>query len=202
MSIPEKFIEYFFHKRIEVIKRICVEGRPPRDFLVQFTRTTPAVITYGPAGLSGSVKMVGFVPRREYIEEMAEKAYRYAYMGRGRDMREIACILLGEFYRMDLVDTSLIGGLEMAFKHSWENIRATGEATLLFYTPPDTSFEVRCTVEIHDGENDPYKKYLNSIHDVFHWSGRRSSYPAYIFRIKEIYDNSNTREGFGRKIYP
>ncbi len=202
MDIPMSFIKYFVINRIDVLKKICLDDKPPENFLIEFTRAVPAVITYGPAGLSGSIKMVGFVPKKEVIYEMAEKAYRYAYIDRGKDMGEIACLLLKEFYRIELIDPMLIGGLEMAFRHSWENIRATGKATLLFYTPPNTSYEVRCDVEIHEEDNDPYKKYLNSMHDIFHWSGRISNYPAYIFKIKEIYDNSNSREGFGKRIYP
>ncbi len=200
--IPRIFIEYFYLDRIRLLEKLCNGGKPPENFLLAFTRTTPAVITDGPAGLSGSIKMVGFVPKKEYIEEMAEKAYRYAYLERPRNMRETTCILLREFYVLDKIDTSVIGGLEMGFKHSWSNIRATGKATLLFYTPPDTSFEVRCNVEIRNDDNDPYKKYLNSLHDIFHYSGKKSNYPAYLFHIKEIYDNSNTRTGFGRRIYP
>ncbi|ABN70676.1 conserved hypothetical protein [Staphylothermus marinus F1] len=201
--LPKEWMDYFFYQRINVIRKLCMDGRPPRNFLVEFTRTTPAVITDGPRGLSGSIKMVGFVPRREFIEELADKAYRYAYVERpGNDMKSIACTLLREFYRMDLIDPMLIGGLEMGFKHSWENIKATGKATVLFYTPPETSFEVRTVVEIHDEDSDPYKKYLNSIHDLFHWEGKKSDYPAYVFKIVEIYNNSATRDGFGRKIYP
>jgi len=202
MEIPTSFIKYFFIDRIEVLKKICLEGRYPENFLIGFTRAVPAVITYGPAGLSGSIKMVGFVPKKEFINEMADKVYKYAYIDRGKDMRDITCLLLKEFYRIELIDPMLIGGLEMAFRHSWENIRATGKATLLFYTPPNTSYEVRCDVEIYEEDSDPYKKYLNSMHDIFHWSGRKSNYPAYIFKIKEIYDNSNSRGGFGRRIYP
>jgi hypothetical protein len=202
LDIPEVFIKYFFLDRIETIRKLCRGERLTENFLISFTRTTPAVITDGPAGLSGSIKMVGFVPRKEYIVDFAEKAYRYAYLERPRDMRETTCLLLKEFYNLDYIDTGLIGGLEMGFKHSWTNIRATGKATLLFYTPPDTSFEVRCDVEIHGDDDDPYKKYLNSLHDIFHYGGRRSNYPAYVFRIREIYDNSNSPDGFGRKIYP
>ena len=55
----------------------------------------------------------------------------------------------------------------MGFRHSWENIRTTHKAALVFYTPPATSFEVRCSVEVADEDND-YKRYLNSIHDLFH----------------------------------
>ncbi len=202
MGIPEIFLKYFFIDRISVIEKLCHGEKLSENFLISFTRTTPAVITDGPAGLSGSIKMVGFVPKKEYIVELAEKAYRYAYIDRGKNMRDITCRLYNEFYRLEYIDTSMIGGLEMGFKHSWTNIRANGKATLLFFTPPDTSFEVRCDVEIREDDNDPYKKYLNSLHDIFHYSGRKSNYPAYLFKIREIYDNSNTREGFGRKIYP
>jgi len=202
VDLPERFYKYFFLDRINVIERLCRGERLTENFLVSFTRTTPAIITDGPAGLSGSIKMVGFVPKKEYIVEFAEKAYRYAYTNRPKDMRETTCLLLKEFYNISYIDTSVIGGLEMGFKHSWTNIQATKKATLLFYTPPDTSFEVRCEAEIRDGENDPYRKYLNSLHDIFHYSGKKSNYPAYLFKIKEIYDNSNSREGFGTKIYP
>jgi hypothetical protein len=201
IGLPERFLKYFFLDRIRIIRGIC-EGEMPRNFLIEFTRTTPAVITDGPAGLSGSIKMVGFVPRRELIESYAKKAWHRAYVERGRDMREISCILVDELYRIESIDTTLIGGLEMGFKHSWTNINANHKATLLFYTPPDTSYEVRTIVEIHAEDNDPYKKYLNALHDLFHYNGRKANYPAYIFHIKEIYDNSNTPKGFGTKIYP
>ncbi len=197
----ELFHKYFFYERVELLKKICLEGVFPQNYLVEFTRTTPVVITYGPAGLSGSVKMVGFVPKKEYLPDFVEKAEYYAYH-RPRDMKETACILYREFYNLDYIDKDAIGGLEMAFRHSWVNIRATHEATLLFYTPPSISFEVRCTVEIHEDDNDPYKKYLNSLHDIFHHGRSRSNYPAYLFRIKEVYNNSVSRDGFGRKIHP
>ncbi len=200
--IPESFYKYFFLDRVEVLKKICVGGASLENYLIDFTRTTPVVITYGPAGLSGSVKMVGFIPKEEYLEDLVEKAIYYAYENRPRDMREISCLLYREFYRLDYMDPMVLGGLEMAYKHSWVNINATREATLLFYTPPTTSFEVRCSVEIHDKEDDLYRVYLNSLHDLFHWSGRRSSYPAYLFKIREIYDNSVSKNGFGRRIYP
>ncbi len=201
-DLPDVFVKYFFMDRIRLIGDLC-SGKPPRhNFLLEFTRTTPVVITDGPAGLSGSVKMVGFVPREGFIKELAEKAYRYAYVERGRDMGEIACILLREFYRLEIIDPYTIGGLEMGFKHSWTNINANGRATLLFYTPPDTSFEVRTWVEVRKEPGDPYRKYLNALHDIFHYSEKPANYPAYLFHIVEIYDNSNTETGFGRKIYP
>ncbi|MEM0380009.1 MAG: hypothetical protein QXP71_01585 [Desulfurococcaceae archaeon] len=200
-SIPDVFYKYFFLDRVSLVEKIC-RGESVENFLLEFTRTTPVVITYGSSGLSGSVKMVGFVPREDFIINFSEKAYKYAYSNRPSDMRETACLLLREFYDLKYIDPFTIGGLEMGFKHSWFNIRETGYATLLFYTPPRLSFEVRCSVEIRDSENDPYRIYLNSIHDIFHYSGVKSNYPAYLFKIREIYDNSALRNGFGNKIYP
>ncbi len=202
--LPKIFLDEIYYARINLLKRFAKgEHMSPEKLVLEFTRATPAVITYGPAGLSGSIKMVGFVPRKEVIEQQARKAVEYAYGTKPLGLGQISKILLEEFYREDLLDLRLIGGLEMGFRHSWINIRATRRATLLYFIPPDTSFEVRCSVDIHDDKEDPYKVYLNALHDLFHKPRRgRSSYPAYVFHIEEIYDNSNTMEGFGRKIYP
>ena len=197
-----KFWKYFFQERKELLKRIC-EGSVGMDvFMLGFTRATPVVITYGPAGPNGSVKMVGPVPKKRYILEYVEKAEKYAY-GEILDPRKAACLLCNEFYIDEKIDSTLIGGLEMGFNHTWENLKFNREATLLFYTPPTTSYEVRTLVEIIVDDNNPYKRFLNAFHDIFHkpHSGR-SNYPALLFRVKEIYDNSSTRNGFGRKIYP
>lgn len=202
MALPENFINYIYGRRKQVLERISRGESIDSTILLEFTRTTPVVITDGPAGLSGSVKMVGFIPRSNLITEFARKAEYYAYMKRPGSMKEVAKVLLEEFYREELLDFTILGGLEMGFKHSWENIRATGKATLLFYTPPVESYEVRCSVEVHDDPRDPYFKYLNALHDLFHTTRRRSSYPAYLFIIKEIYDNSARENGFGKKIYP
>ncbi len=196
------FWKYFFIDRRELIRKMCEEKVSMKEFMLGFTRTTPAVITCGPAGPNGSIKMVGPVPKREFIQEYVEKAEKYAYVER-LDPKKASCILLREFYVEDKIDQTLIGGLEMGFNHTWENLKHTHEATLLFYTPPVISYEVRTNVEIIEDDDNPYKRFLNAFHDIFHKprSGR-SNYPALLFRIKEIYDNSSTRNGFGKKIYP
>ncbi len=204
-GLPKIFLEEIFYARINLLKRLIRgEQLSFEKLILEFTRTTPVVITYGPAGLSGSIKMVGFVPRKELIEEQARKAVYYAYnIDKPLGLSEVFRILLEEFYREESLDLRLIGGLEMGFRHSWTNIRATKRATLLYYIPPDISFEVRCSVNIHDDNRDPYKVYLNALHDLFHKPRRgKSNYPAYVFHIEEIYDNSNTHDGFGRMIYP
>jgi len=201
-KLPHSFYKYFYEDRIEIIRRICREGFT-NNILIEMTRALPVVVTYGSEGLSGSVKMVGFVPRTGVLMNYVEKAEYLAYKYEFRDTKEIFCKLLENIYILEDIDVSAIGGLEMGFKHSWRNIMETGKATLVFFTPPSTSFEVRCVVEIHDEKNDPYKRYLNALHDIFHArKGVRSDYPAYIFRIEEIYDNSSRTGGFGEKIYP
>ena len=197
-----KFWEYFFRERRMLIKKMCDGQAGMAEFMLGFTRATPAIITCGPAGVNGSIKMVGPVPRKEYIEEYAEKAERYAYRER-LDPKSAACVLYSEFYVEEKMDPLLIGGLEMGFNHTWRNLESSREATLLFYTPPVTSYEVRAEVEIITDKDNPYKRFLNAFHDIFHRPGKgRSDYPALIFKIKEIYDNSSTREGFGKRIYP
>ena len=204
-GLPQRYINYIFYERRALLERL-VKGEQIsyEKMMLEFTRTTPIIVTCGPAGLSGSVKMVGFVPREEHLEELVRRAEEYAYAKTSESvLRDVSRVLLEEFYREDIIDFRKLGGLEMAFNHTWRNIKATGKATLVFYTPPNTSFEVRCKVEIHEDDTDLYKRYLNAMHDIFHKprSGR-SSYPAYVFIVEEIYDQSNTREGFGKKIYP
>jgi len=43
---------------------------------------------------------------------------------------------------------------------------------------------------------------VNLVHDAFHYTPpeRRSLRPAYIFNVEEVYDNSATPGGFGRKL--
>ena len=205
--LPEKFLDWAYHKRAKLVRR-QVEGENihPREIFLGFTTHTPAIITHGSAGLNGSIKGIGFLPKREYIEEILD-----IYMGHiaTADQEHYADRGLKVLYEQmwspqafDKIDFSILGTLELAKGHTWTNLHENPEATLLFYEPPVISFEVRCIAEIHtDGI---YHKFLNAQHDMFHhpnpdrWKNR----PAYIFRIKEIYDNSATREGFGRPIYP
>jgi len=202
-SLPRQYIDYVFRDRKALLERIVRGEQVSYEILLlEFTRATPVVITHGPAGLSGSVKMIGFVPKKEYLAQQLYKAEYYAYTSPVRGLKEVAKILLEEFYKEEVIDFHKLGGLEMAYNHTWKNIKATGRATLLFYTPPDISYEVRCRVEIHEEDQDPYKRYLNALHDIFHRPrGRRSNHPAYVFIVEEIYDQSNTPQGLGKKIY-
>jgi len=203
----KKFINWVYKKRADLVKKqVNGEEIHPRDLFLGFTTHTPAIITHGSAGLNGSIKGVGFIPKEEFIEEILAVYMAHIETANEPEYAERGLKIIYEHLYADgceeKIDFLSLGTLELAKAHTWTNLNENKIATLLFYEPPVTSFEVRCTAEIHI--NDIYHKFLNAQHDMFHrpnpsiWEER----PAYIFRIKEIYDNSATKDGFGKLIYP
>ena len=205
--IPDKFLNWAYRKRAKLVERqVLGEKIHPREIFLGFTTHTPAIITNGSAGLNGSIKGIGFLPKTEFIQEILDIYFEHIetadqphYADRGLKILYEQMWTKSAFEKIDF---SILGTLELAKSHTWTNLHENNKATLLFYEPPAISFEVRCTTEIHlDGV---YHKFLNAQHDMFHhpnpdvWKNR----PAYIFRIDEIYDNSATKEGFGTPIYP
>ena len=206
-AIPEAFIQWAYRGRAELIRRQA-EGEPvpPHEIFLGFTRHNPAVVSNGPAGLNASIKGVGYIPRPEYVQETLD-AY-LQHIGRGwRDgysqdgLRLLMRLLYGKG-GTERIDFARFGSLELARDHTWINIQADPIVTLLFYQPPGTSYEVRGRAEIHE-KGSIYHRLINAQHDIYHqpdpkrWSRR----PAYLFTIEEIYDNSVTPQGFGKRIY-
>jgi hypothetical protein len=206
-AIPEPFIQWSYEGRAKLIRRQAAGGKvPPHEIFLGFSRHTPTIVSHGPAGLNASIKGTGFVPKPQYLQETLDKylvhieqGWREGYQRQGLAL--LVSVLYGEGCR-ERIDFARLGSLEMALDHTWENLRASSVVTLLFYQPPAISYEVRGRAEIHE-EGSPYHRLLNAQHDVYHkphperWPQR----PAYIFIIEEIYDNSATKDGFGRKIY-
>ncbi len=191
----EIFHRWAFFERRALLDRI-IRGKADRfDFTIGFTRHNPAFITDGPAGLNGSIKGVGYVHREEFLEETLEKM-RERIVDTPK-MAEAAGFLRDGIYDEEKIDFSLLTSLELAKKHTYENVKAGSDITLLYYMPTSISYEVRCKVEIH--EDGPYFEFVNALHDVFHGK-RETRSPAYVMRIREIYDNST--EAMGRRIYP
>ncbi|NJE10715.1 hypothetical protein [Thermococcus sp. MAR1] len=197
--LPEEFIRYAFEERVEGIKRL-LNGKFGPEVLISFTRHNAAIITCGPAGTNGSIKGVGFIHREELlaetIEKMKEELRRpYNPLNAGR-------FLLEEIYVKERIDFTKLVSLELARKHTWKNLtEGRKEATVLFFTPPSTSYEVRCDVEIH--EDGPVWEYANALHDIFHRPKKPRDWsrtPAYLFKIREIYDNGEDKMGV--RIYP
>jgi len=86
-------------------------------------------------------------------------------------------------------------------KHTWKIVQKNRTACLLFYRPPNLSFELRGWLDIH--ESGLYYDFVNAVHDAFHYSPpekRQIERPVYIFNMEEVYDNSPTRGAFGTKI--
>jgi hypothetical protein len=194
----EAFIDYVFRSRKAAVLRMIRGELEEKDVYLEFTRATPVVITNGPAGLSGSVKMLGFVPKEKQLPQILKRLKNI--VGEDKGNKSFMAPVVELIYDENSLDFMRLGGLEMGFNHSWKNIRANGKATLLYYTPPTISYEVRCDVKIH--ERGLLYEYLNILHDLFHYvDAGKSSYPAYEFIIKEIYDQSATKEGFGKLIY-
>lgn len=206
-TIPEEFIDWAYRGRAELVRRQARgEEVQPHEILLGFSRHTPAVVSHGPAGLNAAIKGVGFLTKPEHLKETLDAYLEHIDHGWRDHYRKEGLQLLVRFIYGEgcegRLDFTKLGSLELARGHSWENLRANPKVTLLFYQPPNISYEVRGRAEIHE-EGSPYHLLINAQHDVYHrpdrpsWAGR----PAYVFTIEEIYDNSARRGGFGRRIY-
>jgi hypothetical protein len=196
--IPADFLRWGYEERAALIRRQA-EGEkvPSHEVFLGFTRHNPAI---------ASIKGVGFVPKPEYLQETLDAYMEHIQRGvREGYSQEGLQLLMKVLYGPECaerIDFTRLGSLELARRHSWDNLQVNPEATLLFFQPPMVSYEVRTHVEIHE-QGSPYHLLLNAQHDVYHhphpetWAEK----PAYIFIIDEIYDNSVTKAGFGQQIY-
>jgi len=198
-SIPKAFLNWAFHERKELIRRM-LEGKVSREELfLGFLRHTPAVVTCGSAGVNASVKGVGFLHKQERLPDTLRKLREF--MLQERKPEEALKFLLEHIYVEEKIDFSKLTSIELAKRHTWTNIQEKPEATLIFYYPPTVSFEVRCDVEVHLSGD--VHEFVHRIHDLYHggrprqeaWKDR----PVYVFRIREIYDNSPSK--MGERIY-
>ena len=214
-----RFFNWAYRTRGNTVKALAEgEKMAPEKIFLSFTSHDPVFISNGPAGLNGSVKGIGFIPKEEYLEEALAayiehiKTYDPAdktYSDRG--LKLLMKWLYSEEAEKN-VDFSHIYSVEMAFKHSWANYQVNPEATLLFYQPPMLSFEVRGKMEIIGEHNElgsisPFElpliqQFINAQHDVYHAPNieRWVTRPAYKFKVEEIFDNSANKNGFGTKI--
>jgi hypothetical protein len=203
---PEEFLRWAYDGRAELVRRQVRGEVQPHELLLGFSRHTPAVVSYGPAGLNAAIKGVGFLPKPRYLKETLDaflehidRGWREGYREEG--LKLLVRLLYDEGCR-ERLDFTKLGSLELARGHSWENLRANPKVTLLFYQPPNISYEVRGRAEIHE-EGSLYHLLINAQHDVYHRPERAcwATRPAYVFLIEEIYDNSARDGGFGRRIY-
>jgi hypothetical protein len=106
-----------------------------------------------------------------------------------------------------LVDFTKLSTMELAknkpwsSKHTWNIVQNNRTACMLFYRPPNITFELHGTLDIHT--NGSYYEFVNAVHDAFHYvppEKRRTERPVYIFNIEEVYDNAPTPNAYGTKI--
>jgi hypothetical protein len=216
MKSAEAFFNWAFRSRAQtVIKLHEGEEMAKEKVFLGFCSHNPAFISNGPGGLNGSIKGVGFLPKPEYLEETLEAYMQHIKSYDGDDQaysKRGLALLVKHLYSPDVydhIDFTRLGSLEMAKKHTWDNYRVNPEATLIYYQPPVISYELRGTIEIFDeaasGRRELYQQFINAQHDVYHRPdmNRWLKYPAYVFTIREIWDNCASREGFGTPMqYP
>lgn len=216
MESSQKFFDWAFKTRAKhVINMYNGVMESKEKLFLNFCSHEPAFVSYGPAGLNASVKGVGFLPKDEYLEETLE-----AYMNHirtydpedktyGKRGMEVLIKYMYDESAYHRVDFTKMGSLEMAKRHSWTNYQVNKEAALIFHQPPGISYKLKGKIEIYDeaasGKQELYQQFINAQHDVYHTPdmSRWSDYPAYLFRIEEIYDNSVSKNGFGKQLaYP
>ncbi|MEW6522923.1 MAG: hypothetical protein AB1445_04995 [Bacillota bacterium] len=204
-QLPERFYNWAYQGRAEMVRKMASgEKVAPEKIFLNFTRHCPTFVSGGPAGLNGAIKGAGFIPKAEYLQETTDDYLAHINQGYREGYSEAGLqLLLKHMWGEDCagrIDFSMLGSLELAKKHSWENYLANKEIVLCYFQPPVISFEVRGILEIH--ESGPYHTFVNAQHDTYHrpapekWPNR----PAYIIHIKEIWDNSASKEGFGTRI--
>ncbi len=214
-----RFFNWAYKTRGNTVKALA-EGTmmSPEKIFLSFTSHDPVFISHGPAGLNGSVKGIGFIPKEEYLEEALAAYVEHikSYDPEDKTYSDRGLKLLMKWLYSEeaekTVDFEHIYSVEMAFKHSWENYQVNPEATLLFYQPPVLSYEVRGKMEIVGAHNEIgtvkpeelplIQQFINAQHDVYHLPNieRWVTRPAYKFTVEEIFDNSANKIGFGTQI--
>lgn len=209
--LPREFINWGYFERVKILKKQSMEGISISvDFLINMMRHTPilatASIINGRIFINAKVVGAGFVLKSEFLYEAIEKLKQHVdrgeRMNRSEYAREGIKLLLEVLYFEEeeeayrRVDFTKISTLELAkrrpssSKHTWINIQSNKEACLLYYMPPNISFEIHGEIDIHiDG---PYYEFVNLVHDVFHYTPpqARIDRPCLIFNVREVYDNS------------
>lgn len=194
------FWVWAFKQRAAMVKSLITSKNIDKDnFFLSFTRHTPAMITYGVEGLNASIKGFGFVPKRETIGQVTSKLNKAIESNDPNSLQILYDCIYSDSAVLH-IDTRHLISLELAYKHTYKNVSEKGNAlcTLLYYMPPVVSYELRGEVSLH--ENDEYSLFANAVHDIYHRpTAEKKPDKAYLFEIKEIYDNSV--KSFGKKIY-
>jgi len=126
--------------------------------------------------------------------------------------REAMSLLIEHIYLQEdeahiSVDFTKMSTMELAkskpwsSKHTWNIVQKNRTASLLFYRPPNISFELHGKLDIHT--KGLYYEFVKAVHDAFHYVSqekRQTERPVYIFNVEEVYDNSPKPNAYGTKI--
>jgi len=126
--------------------------------------------------------------------------------------REAMFLLMEHLYlqkeeAQTFVDFTKLSTMELATtkpwssKHTWNIVQKNRTVCLLFYQPPNISFELHGWLDIHS--EGLYYEFVTAVHDLFHYvplAKRQTERPVYIFNVEEVYDNSPTPNAYGTKI--
>ncbi len=207
--VPEKYMKLYFYERRKIVEAL-LKAKSMDEISDLIYRNSlllaPTVATCGPAGVNAAPFMVSFKVRDEFLQDAINEMKRILEEMHGagwRAMTRAANFLLDYVYNPEKSDPLTLVSHLMSRGHTYKNIIETGEATISILIPPDkAAFELRTNATII--EEGPLYQYANMLHDLIHVApeGRRSHpwYPAIIFRVREIYDNSY--EILGKRIYP
>jgi len=218
--LPEDFIEWAYFGRVKALKKLLSGDIDSGKFIIEMTRHTPVLCTArvlkdGSVFVNAKVVGAGFVPKYHLLRDVITKLRTYIARSSNTSIEEYRKeglkLLLDTIYFDDRerayenIDFEKIAMLEIASKipwsskHTWKNLQENKRVCLLYYMPPTISFELHGTVEVYT--NGPYYEYVNLVHDIYHnpKSGR-SSYPCLIMRVEEVYDNSPSSKGFGKRL--
>lgn len=85
-------------------------------------------------------------------------------------------------------------------QHTWKIVQENRTACLVFYRPPNISFELHGSLDVHT--EGLYYEFVNAVHDSFHYVPQRQwlNRPVYIFNVEEAYDNSPAPKAYGTRI--
>ena len=206
---PSLYLEGFFYTRRRLVEKLLEVGGLDRaeDEVARYAPLlAPMVATYGPAGVNVAPFMLSFMVREEYlltvIDGLKRITEKYWGLG-GKAVIEALRFLLDTVYEPSVADPFKLVTHIMSKGHTWINLKATGEAAIGILIPPDKgALELRVRAYIY--EEGPVYEYTNLLHDLMHAvpRGERSHpwYPAVLFEVKEIYDNSY--QALGKRVYP
>jgi len=210
VEFPEKFMEWDAGKRIETLDRF-LQMKPPE----LAGPHNGIVATYGykrddsQFKLNNAVKGMGFLPKAEKLPELIQLM---------KDTSDSSFVqkleTLRYFYTNvdSLFDTDRQVSLELYATPEFEtqtflNQMTDPSSTIVFLDIP--SYKLKTIARLlHPDDPDltEYEKlvvrYINDVHSYFHGKFSRD-YPAVIYYVSEIYDNSPGRsDAMGRRIVP